>query len=69
MSYGDTYTKPLLYLSNGDGTFRLGSMIPDDAARRQVRNGFAVDLNKDGFLDFVGFAAPHGFYEKELGSY
>jgi len=68
MFYGDCYTKPLLYLSNGDGTFRLGSMIPDDAARRQVRNGFAVDLNKDGFLDFVGFAAPHGFYEKELGS-
>ena len=68
MSYGDTYTKPLLYLSNGDGTFRLGSMIPDDAARRSIRNGFAVDLNKDGFLDYVGFAAPHGFYEKELGS-
>ena len=68
MFYGDCFTKPLLYLSNGDGTFRMGSMIPDDAARRQVRNGFAVDLNKDGFLDFVGFAAPHGFYEKELGS-
>jgi hypothetical protein len=67
IAYLDCYTQPLLYLSNGDGTFRLGSMIPEDAATRHVRNGFAVDINKDGFLDYVGFAAPHGFYEKELG--
>ena len=69
VSYGDVYTKPRLYLSNGDGTFRFApEWMPDGSERRLIRNFSVEDINADGRPDFVGFAAPHGFYENILGS-
>jgi hypothetical protein len=67
LTYGDTYTKPRIYLSNGDGTLSFWDVMPEDSARRHIRNTSVEDLNGDGFLDYVGYAAPHGFYEETLG--
>ena len=69
VTYADVYTKPRLYLSNGDGTFRFVSeWMPDGSERRLIRNFSVEDINADGRPDFVGFTAPHGFYESTLGS-
>jgi hypothetical protein len=68
LTYQDTYTKPVILLSNGDGTFRENTSLDDNTKRRHIRNGLIIDINNDGYKDFVGFAAPHGFYENQLGS-
>jgi hypothetical protein len=67
LSYGDVNVKPRLYLSNGDGTFRFEDWMPEGSERRLIRNTVVEDLNGDGREDFVGFTAPHGFYEDQLG--
>jgi len=67
LTYGDTYTKPRIYLSSGDGTLSFWDVMPEDSARRHIRNTSVEDLNGDSFLDYVGYAAPHGFYEETLG--
>ena len=64
---GDTLTRPLFYLSRGDGSFALQDWAPAGSERRHIRNSEVVDLNGDGYLDYVGFCAPHGFYESVLG--
>lgn len=68
ITYGDTYTKPRFYIAQGDGTFIWQDLAPAGSERRHIRNSAVVDLNKDGYLDYVGFCAPHGFYESELGA-
>jgi len=68
VTYGDSFSRPLFYLSNGDGTFTFKNLAPEGSERRYIRNDAAVDLNHDGFIDYVGFTAPHGNYEKTLGS-
>ncbi len=67
ITYGDTYTKPRFYIAQGDGTFRWEDLAPAGSERRHIRNSAVIDLNKDGYLDYVGFCAPHGFYESVLG--
>jgi len=68
ISYVDVYTKPRLYLSNGDGSFRFSpDWMPNGSERRAIRNSSTKDINADGRPDFVGFTAPHGFYENSLG--
>ena len=67
VTYGDTYARPLFYISQGDGTFALQDLAPEGSERRHIRNSTVVDLNQDGYLDYVGFCAPHGFYEGVLG--
>jgi hypothetical protein len=66
--FGDVLIKPILLLSNGDGTFLQSNSIPDGAERRSIRNGDAQDINNDGNLDFIGYTAPHGTQESVLGS-
>jgi hypothetical protein len=66
--FGDVLIKPILLLSNGDGTFHQSNSIPDGAERRSIRNGDAQDINRDGNLDFIGYTAPHGTQESVLGS-
>ena len=68
VTYGDTYLTPQVYISKGDGTFSLMDYLPAEAARRHIRNAFLTDINNDGFLDYIGFSAPHGMYQEQLGS-
>lgn len=68
VTYGDSLSRPLFYLSNGDGTFTFKNLAPEGSERRYIRNDIAVDLNQDSFIDYVGFTAPHGKYEGTLGS-
>ena len=66
--FGDVLIKPIVLLSNGDGTFHQSNSIPDGAERRSIRNGDVQDINRDGNLDFIGYTAPHGTQESVLGS-
>lgn len=68
VTYGDSLSRPLFYFSNGDGTFTFKNIAPEGSERRYIRNDVAIDLNQDGFIDYVGFTAPHGKYEGTLGS-
>lgn len=59
LSLVDSVREPYILLSRGDGTFSVQSSFVGDAQRQYIRNGTAVDLNKDGWLDFVGFESTH----------
>jgi hypothetical protein len=68
ITFQDTYMKPIILISNGDGTFTRNDNVDDGAKRRHIRNGFIIDVNGDGYKDFIGFTAPHPTYENILGS-
>ncbi len=53
ITYGDTYTKPRFYMAQGDGTFLWQDLAPTGSERRHIRNSAVVDLNNDGYLDYV----------------
>ena len=55
IEYIETGVEPVIMIGSGDGTFSRLPFNNPDAARRHVRNAELVDLNNDGFLDFVGF--------------
>ena len=65
--FGDVLIQPIVLLSNGDGTFRQSTTVPDGSERRSIRNGDAQDINGDGNLDFIGYTSPHGTKETVLG--
>jgi hypothetical protein len=65
--FGDVFIKPIVLLSNGNGTFRQSGGVPAGSERRHIRNGDALDINSDGNLDFIGYTAPHGTKESILG--
>ena len=67
--YGDVNTKPRLYLSDSDGSFTHADWMPDGGERRLVRNAVVEDINGDGLKDLIGFTAPHGTFQKQLGDY
>jgi hypothetical protein len=59
--------KPLILISNGDGTFRQETRITGNAEQRSAREAQIVDVNGDGFKDIVYFPASHGWKEATLG--
>lgn len=59
LSLVDSKREPYILISQGDGSFELLTAFAGDAQRQFIRNGTTADLNKDGWLDFVGFEATH----------
>jgi hypothetical protein len=59
--------KPLILISNGDGTFRQETRITGNAEQRSAREAQIVDVNGDGYKDIVYFPASHGWKEATLG--
>lgn len=59
--------KPLILISNGDGTFHEEIRITGNAEQRSAREAQIVDVNGDGFKDIVFFPASHGWKEATLG--
>jgi hypothetical protein len=55
IDYYETSIPPLFYLGTPNGQFQKLNFSDPKAARRHIRNGEFVDINSDGFLDFVGF--------------
>jgi hypothetical protein len=65
LSLSDSKREPYFLMSQGDGTFRLASSVGGDAQRQFIRNGTTSDLNKDGWLDFVGFESTHAMANQQ----
>jgi hypothetical protein len=59
LSLVDSLHNPYILISQGDGTFKVSNIFTGDAARYFLRNGEVADLNKDGWMDFVGFESTH----------
>jgi hypothetical protein len=69
VSYGDVIVeKPLILISNGDGTFHRENRIVGNSEQRSAREAQIVDVNGDGYKDIVYFPASHGWKESTLGS-
>lgn len=60
--------KPLILISNGNGTFHEETRITGNAEQRSAREAQIVDVNGDGFKDIVYFPASHGWKEATLGT-
>ena len=68
LSYDDVMLPgPAILLSNGDGTFRRYSDLPNELNVRTLREVQVADINKDGYNDIIGFPASHGWREADLG--
>lgn len=55
IEYIETGVEPVIMTGSADGVFTRLPFSDPAAARRHVRNAELVDMNNDGFLDFVGF--------------
>ncbi len=55
IDYYETSIPPLFLLGTKNGQFKRLDYSESKAARRHIRNGEFVDINADGYLDFVGF--------------
>ena len=55
IDYYETGVPPIFLLGTSTGKFQKLDFSDPAAARRHVRNGELVDINADGYLDFVGF--------------
>lgn len=60
--------KPLILISNGNGTFHEETRITGNTEQRSAREAQIVDVNGDGFKDIVYFPASHGWKEATLGT-
>ena len=67
LDYSDSLGIPQVVFGNKEKKFAPTTPFIGDARVRTIRRAQFVDINKDGKTDFVGFTAPHGFKEKELG--
>ena len=59
--------KPLILISNGDGTFRQETRITGNSEQRSAREAQIVDVNGDGYKDIVYIPASHSWREATLG--
>ena len=57
---------PIIYLSNGDGSFIPQEGMPKSAGRRHIRVASAADINNDGWIDIAGFTTgdPYSHWVK-----
>ncbi len=57
---------PIIYLSNGDGSFLPQEGMPKSAGRRHIRVASAADINNDGWIDIAGFTTgdPYSHWVK-----
>lgn len=57
---------PIIYLSNGDGSFIPQEDMPKSAGRRHIRVASAADINNDGWIDIAGFTTgdPYSHWVK-----
>ena len=60
--------KPLILISNGDGTFHEETRIIGTSEQRSARESQIIDVNDDGYKDIIYFPASHGWKEATLGS-
>ena len=58
-AFHDSYSPPLILLSNGDGTFDLSASIQGSATRHHLRKIVIEDVNLDGLPDLAGFETGH----------
>lgn len=65
LSLTDSMRAPYILISQGDGSFRIESNFAGDAQRQFIRNGTTADLNKDGWVDFVGFESTHSMQNQK----
>ena len=55
LDYFETAVQPLVLMGDPSGIFQTLNYDGSDAKRRHIRNAEVVDVNNDGWLDFVGF--------------
>lgn len=55
IDYRESSVQPLILLGSPSGEFNQLDYDQPSAARRHIRNGEAVDINQDGWIDFIGF--------------
>lgn len=65
LSLVDSVHLPYILMSRGDGTFSVESSFVGNAERQFIRNGTVVDLNEDGWVDFVGFESTHAMANQQ----
>lgn len=60
IDYYETSMQPLILFGSSSGEFKQLNYDQPTAERRHIRNGEAVDINQDGWIDFIGFTTGDG---------
>lgn len=70
LHYYESATAPTILLGTPSGQFQQLAYDTTDAARRHIRNAEVVDLDNDGWLDFVGYTTgdPSAYWIGEVGT-
>jgi hypothetical protein len=67
LNWADSLSPIQVFYGSGDGFLKRKNPFQSEKKVRTVRQFKFADLNQDGFLDIVGFTAPHGWKKEELG--
>ena len=67
LSWADSLSPIQVFYGGSDGFLKRKNSFQSEKKVRTVRQFKFADLNQDGFLDIVGFTAPHGWKTQELG--
>ena len=68
IEYIETAVAPVFLFGTRSGKFNLMPFLDAASARRHIRDGELVDINRDGYADFVGFTtSDHVEYWRQNG--
>lgn len=68
LEWSDSLSPIQIFYGNETGILKQESPFEPDVRVRSIRQFKFADLNQDDVLDIVGFTAPHGWKNKELGN-